>query len=377
MKGIIYKWTCNVSGKSYIGQTVNEKRREKDFLTEGSYAGEKIDNARKKYGLSEDVWTKEVLKRLWCKDGKEDELRERLNFWERYYIELFDTFKNGYNSTNGGDCDFSEEVIAEMRKKGREYWDKLSEEERNKHKEYSLEYWNNLSEEERCKWYEYGKQYGKIGGLYWKGLSDENREVLIKKSKEGYNKWRSSVSDEEFYRKVVDCLRGHSIGRAIHSSKLNRGRKRSEETKRHLSEVNKGKKQIGYKVCKYSENKSELIKEYDSILEAAKSIGVKTETLSKHNNCNYKSFYWEIKKPQGVKGYSWKKRLGRWNAGIKYNGKSYDLGCFKHEEAAHEIYLIAKKKIEEGCFEDWELNHKFDEKIRLYEKYGEKMRNLI
>lgn len=51
MKGIIYKWTCNVSGKSYIGQTVNEKRREKDFLTEGSYAGEKINNARKKYGL--------------------------------------------------------------------------------------------------------------------------------------------------------------------------------------------------------------------------------------------------------------------------------------------------------------------------------------
>lgn len=328
MKGIIYKWTCNVSGKSYIGQTVNEKRREKDFLTEGSYAGEKIDNARKKYGLSEDVWTKEVLKRLWCKDGKENELRERLNFWERYYVELFDTFKNGYNSTNGGDCDFSEEVIAEMRKKGREYWDKLSEEERNK-------------------------------------------------SKEWYNKWRSSVSDEEFYRRVVDCHRGHSIGRAIHSSKLNRGKNLSEEVKKHLSDINKGKNQIGYKVYKYSENKCELIKEYNSILEAAKSIGVKTETLSNYNNCNYKGFYWEIEKPQESKGYGWKKRINRWNAKIKYNGKSYDLGCFKHEEAAHEIYLIAKKKIEEGSFEDWELNHKFDDKIRLYEKYGEKMRNLV
>jgi len=370
MKGIIYKWTCNVSGKSYIGQTVNEKRREKDFLTEGSYAGEKIDNARKKYGLSKDVWTKEVLKRLWCKDGKENELRERLNFWERYYVELFDTFKNGYNSTNGGDCDFSEEVVAEMRKRGKERWGSLSEEEKNKHKERSLEYWNNLSEEERF-------EFGNFGNLYWKSLSTKERKVLIEKSKEEYDKWRSSVSDEEFYRKVVDCHRGHSIGRAIHSSKLNRGRKRSEEIKKYLSEINKGKKQIGYKVFKYSENKCELIKEYDSILEAAKSIGVKTETLSKHNNCNYKNFYWEIKKPQGVKGYSWNKRLGRWNAGIKYNGKSYDLGCFKHEEAAHEIYLIAKKKIEEGSFEDWELNHKFDDKIRLYEKYGEKMRNLI
>jgi len=351
MKGIIYKWTCNVSGKSYIGQTVNEKRREKDFLTEGSYAGEKINNARKKYGLSEDVWTKEVLKRLWCKDGKENELRERLNFWERYYVELFDTFKNGYNSTNGGDCDFSEEVIAEMRKRGKERWGNLSEEEKNKHKEHSLE--------------------------YWKSLSTKERKALIEKFKEEYDKWRSSVSDEEFYRKVVDCHRGHSIGRAIYSSKLNRGRKRSEEIKKYLSEINKGKKQIGYKVFKYTENKYELIKEYDSILDAAKSIGVKTETLSKYSNCNYKGFYWEIAKPQEPKGYRWKKRLNRWNANISYKGKSYDLGCFKHEEAAHEIYLIAKKKIEEGCFEDWELNHKFDEKIRLYEKYGEKMRNLV
>lgn len=342
MKGIIYKWTCNVSGKSYIGQTVNEKRREKDFLTEGSYAGEKIDNARKKYGLSEDVWTKEVLKRLWCKDGKENELRERLNFWERYYVELFDTFKNGYNSTNGGDCDFSEEVVAEMRKKGIEYWENLSEEEKKEH---------------------------------------------IEKSKLNYIKWRSSISEEEYKiikEKIVNGSKGlsmgHSISRAIESSKLNRGRRRSEELKKHLSEINKGTNQNGYEVCKYYENKEGLIEKYSSISMAAKSIGVLPKTLSRWNNCNYKGFYWEIKSSQNLqeaKGYKWKKRIKRWNAKIGYNGKSYDLGCFKHEEAAHEIYLIAKKKIEEGSFEDWELNHKFDDKIRLYEKYGEKMRNLI
>ena len=47
--GIIYKWT-SPSGKSYIGQTINQRRRYKDFfrLTK-SYAGFKIDNARKKY----------------------------------------------------------------------------------------------------------------------------------------------------------------------------------------------------------------------------------------------------------------------------------------------------------------------------------------
>ena len=79
MKGIIYKWTCNKSGKSYIGQTINKKKREKDFLTEGSYAGNKINNARKKYGLKDGVWSKEVLKRLWRKEGKEN--RDNIDEW--------------------------------------------------------------------------------------------------------------------------------------------------------------------------------------------------------------------------------------------------------------------------------------------------------
>ena len=334
MKGIIYKWTCNLSGKSYIGQTVNEKRREKDFLTEGTYAGDKIDNARKKYGLSQDVWTKEVLKRLWCKDGKEDSLRERLNYWERYYIELYDTVKNGYNTTNGGDCDFSEEVIDEMRRKGRENWEKLCDEEKNN---------------------------------------------LIRKSRLGYNRWRSSISDEEFREMVVKMAEvhtGHAVGRSIQSSKLNKGRKIPEKLKNHLSNINKGKKQGGCKVYKYSEGKTKLIETYNSITDASSSIGVKPETLSKWKNRNYKGFYWEIEKSQEIKGYKWKKRLNRWNANIKYKGKYYDLGCFKYEEAAHEMYLIAKKKIAEGVFEDWEANHKFNDKVKLYEKYGEKMINM-
>jgi len=105
MKGIIYKWTCNMSGKSYIGQTTNELRREKEFLSEYEiYTNEnsKIDKARKKYGLNKGTWSKSILKRLWCKSGKEEKLRERLNYWEIYYIKEFDTFKNGYNSTDGG-----------------------------------------------------------------------------------------------------------------------------------------------------------------------------------------------------------------------------------------------------------------------------------
>lgn len=123
MKGIIYKWTCLETGKSYIGQTINEERREKEFFSKFEpYTNEnsKIDNARNKYGLSKDMWNKEVLKRLWCKEGKEKDLLERLNYWEKYYIKEYDTFNNGYNSTNGGGHDFI--MTEECKKKAGRAW---------------------------------------------------------------------------------------------------------------------------------------------------------------------------------------------------------------------------------------------------------------
>ena len=50
MKGIIYKYT-SPSGKVYIGQTLNEEQRRKDFLGKAyKYAGMGINNARMKYG---------------------------------------------------------------------------------------------------------------------------------------------------------------------------------------------------------------------------------------------------------------------------------------------------------------------------------------
>lgn len=46
--GIIYKYT-SLSGKVYIGQTVNERKRRKKFLNlNKDYAGLKINNARYK-----------------------------------------------------------------------------------------------------------------------------------------------------------------------------------------------------------------------------------------------------------------------------------------------------------------------------------------
>lgn len=96
--GIIYKYT-SPSGKVYIGQTRDErKRRSKWFSTGTYYAGSKLENARKKYGPENFEY--EVLMRI--QSDNEDDLVKTLNMKESEYIKLYDSFKRGYNSDLGG-----------------------------------------------------------------------------------------------------------------------------------------------------------------------------------------------------------------------------------------------------------------------------------
>lgn len=99
VEGIIYKYT-SPSGKCYIGQTTNEsRRRQKWFGPDYHYAGTKIDRARHKYGRTN--FTYEVLVRnLYA--SKKIAVKD-LNILEIYYIGLFNSYKNGYNCTIGGD----------------------------------------------------------------------------------------------------------------------------------------------------------------------------------------------------------------------------------------------------------------------------------
>lgn len=98
IEGIIYRYV-SPSGKSYIGQTTNERhRRNTWFCKKYRYAGPKIDRARLKYGPTN--FSYEILHRKFYfnkKDATSD-----LDNWEIYYIGYFDSYKNGYNSTIGG-----------------------------------------------------------------------------------------------------------------------------------------------------------------------------------------------------------------------------------------------------------------------------------
>lgn len=97
-RGIIYKYT-SPSGKSYIGQTINEVQRRYDFrnLNE-TYAGLKIENARHKYSPEEFEY--EVLEEIY--EDEVEKLYSKLDDLEIEYISKFDTFKNGYNMSLGG-----------------------------------------------------------------------------------------------------------------------------------------------------------------------------------------------------------------------------------------------------------------------------------
>ena len=95
MKGFIYKITNKINGKSYIGQTIQnvKERFYQHCATKCSQAilNMVIHKAINKYGKSN--FTIEVI---------EEVESTNLNDRERYWIRYYDSYNNGYNSTEGG-----------------------------------------------------------------------------------------------------------------------------------------------------------------------------------------------------------------------------------------------------------------------------------
>lgn len=97
----IYKITCLVDNKAYIGQSVSIKRRwatHRRELAAGTHYNQYLQRAYNKYGKNNFVY--EILEL--CPQHK-------LNEREQFYISLFDTYKNGYNCDLGG-CNIAGEA---------------------------------------------------------------------------------------------------------------------------------------------------------------------------------------------------------------------------------------------------------------------------
>lgn len=220
MRGYIYKHT-SPSGKSYIGQTIKklpEKRwgiGGKNYFR-GNSTNHKFERAIKKYGWEN--FTHEILEVVGVEDKQE--LLDKLNSLEEYYIKKFDTFNNGYNSTTGGG---NRILCKETKKKlsianlGKPAWNKglpMSEETRRKISISSAK--------------------GKIG----KRVSDKTRQKM-RIAKIGYIPWNKGLKlgpmPEEHRLKL--------IGRKLSEETLEKykNRKQSQITKQKISKALKGR----------------------------------------------------------------------------------------------------------------------------------------
>lgn len=91
----IYKITSNDTGKCYIGQSIDISTRWQQHMYKALYRNDnnKFYNAVRKYGINN--FTFEVIELC---EKNQTILDER----ERYWIEYYDSYNNGYNSTKGG-----------------------------------------------------------------------------------------------------------------------------------------------------------------------------------------------------------------------------------------------------------------------------------
>ena len=91
----IYKYTNKLNGQVYIGQSTDIENRYKQHLYDSSQRpdrGTGIDIAIHKYGIEN--FTFEIIEECQTKE---------LNEKERYWIQYYDSYNNGYNRTLGGD----------------------------------------------------------------------------------------------------------------------------------------------------------------------------------------------------------------------------------------------------------------------------------
>ena len=194
MIGIIYKYT-DPKGLSYIGQTIDEERRRKEFLDlRVNYSGNKINEGRRKY--KPENFTYEILER--CEYETIKDALVDLNSKESYYIGKYDTYVNGYNMTMGGEgvrgIIYSEETKLKISNTLKEYHKTHDNAFKGKkHTEKTKEYLRQIAigrpspwkgkrwnEEQRKEQSERAKLYtkGEMNGFYGKKHNETTKRII-------------------------------------------------------------------------------------------------------------------------------------------------------------------------------------------------------
>lgn len=111
MMGFIYKYENKLNHKVYIGQTTDLVNRKAAHRYKSTFEKTKFYNAVRKYGW--DNFDFDVIAQV--EEATLDDICEVLDSLEIEFIEKYDSFKNGYNSTAGGHCYRGKEVSEEFR----------------------------------------------------------------------------------------------------------------------------------------------------------------------------------------------------------------------------------------------------------------------
>ena len=269
----IYKGTNKINGKSYIGQTCDFKSRVWQHLRCCEKEDCLFHRAIQKYGRNNFLW--EIIET--CESQKE---ATRL---EKHYIELYNTYRNGYNENKGGVGGHNAKAVVCLTKEGDfvKRYDSAADAEKDGFSNVNVLLCckNELL---TCKNHQfmYEKDYEKYGGKYYsKPEPNGMRSVIQCDLKGNYIKRFDSLAE---------ASRETGTNRTTISSVLS-GRYKTangyifvyEEDFpiKNLSKYIKRKK--GRKIAQVDVETGNIIKVFDRISEAGEELGVCYKAIQK------------------------------------------------------------------------------------------------
>lgn len=215
----IYKITNLLNEKCYIGSSLNITERwyqHKTKLLHKKHHSIKLQRAINKYGM--DNFKYDII---------EECNQESLIIREQYYIDFFDSYKNGYNSTpkagNNLGMKHSEETKEKLKKASMGNKNMLNKSHTDETKNIISEKLKGRTLSEETK----KKMCNRI-------ISEETREKL-----KGRIPWNKGCKMSEEYKKKLSLShlgKKQSKETIENRVKLNTGKKRTEEVKKKMSE---------------------------------------------------------------------------------------------------------------------------------------------
>lgn len=283
--GFIYKYT-SPSGKSYIGQTIYSLAERAGHNGKKYMGCPLFYNAIKKYGFEN--FEVEILA-----EAKE----ELLDDLEVKYIQIFDTYNNGYNKTLGGKNTFSPRERRKIYQYSAETGELIKEWE--DYVEVEQAFNTTLQTLEGCLNNLTYTQYGYCWSYLKMDKFPINERIVNPKSKEvrQYDMQDNLIAT---YKSIADAARaiGHEEGRSNIKKCCRHDIKMAYGFRWECSEIISEKKfnNTAKQILKIDPNSNKVIEVFPSISSAAKSLGKETalirRVLDKDKNTAY-GFKWK------------------------------------------------------------------------------------